>query len=327
MLNIKNAGPSAGRTLDLTLFAVTRALDVVIGVLWSRRKARRVRTGRWTGIDDSLEGIADAMAFSLASGSIMFAWFYRPEQLPRTYNKWITDMAEIDSRIISALRRIRSGEFVYGNNTGQADLLGSLCKDVGLPEVLGDPAQTVPVPCKLVHGGWTDSCEKHAAWRFWRSWKAAFLMYLPLNILVRLRRPNVRSFVQALLQSARSSAFLGAFVAIFYYSVCLTRTRVGPVLFPKVSPMVWDNQLIVKIGCLLCGWSVLIESPPRRSEMSFFVAPRALGVILPREYSKVYQWRETVAFALSFAIVMTAIRENKARVRGVFGRLLGGITA
>jgi hypothetical protein len=27
----------AGRTMDLTLFAVTRALDVIIGDLWSRR--------------------------------------------------------------------------------------------------------------------------------------------------------------------------------------------------------------------------------------------------------------------------------------------------
>jgi len=123
-------------------------------------------------------------------------------------------------------------------------------------------------------------------WRFWSSWTKAFVMYLPLNLVVRLRRPSLRSLRQALLQSARSSAFLGAFVAIFYYSVCLTRTRLGPLLFPKISPMFWDKGLIVKVGCLLCGWSVLIEPSTRRAEMSAFVAPKALGVFFPRTYSR-----------------------------------------
>jgi hypothetical protein len=36
----------AGRTMDLSLFAVTRALDVIIGELWSHRKARRTGSGK-----------------------------------------------------------------------------------------------------------------------------------------------------------------------------------------------------------------------------------------------------------------------------------------
>lgn len=40
----------AGRTLDLTLFAVTRAFDVIGGELWSQRKAARVAAGRWTKV-------------------------------------------------------------------------------------------------------------------------------------------------------------------------------------------------------------------------------------------------------------------------------------
>ena len=273
-------------------------------------------------------------------------------------------MANIDPRMILALRRIREGTLIYGENTGQKSLLGLYCKELRLPEELGDPEQIDPIPCrvrtlylpqldfafkiltiqKLVHGGWTDSCELHAVWRFWGSWKTAFLMYFPINLVARLRRPNLRT---AILHSVRSSSFLGLFVALFYYAVCLTRTRLGPLLFPKVSPMVWDNQLVVKVGCILCGWSVLIESRMRRAEMSFFVAPRALGVFLPGKYPREvcpmfsfyssnllnfltvlqFQWRETLAFALSFAVVMTAIRDNKTLVRGVFGRLLSRIMA
>jgi len=40
----------AGRTIDLTIFAVTRALDVVVGELWSQRKERRIVAGKWTKV-------------------------------------------------------------------------------------------------------------------------------------------------------------------------------------------------------------------------------------------------------------------------------------
>lgn len=40
----------AGRTLDLTLFAVMRATDVIVGELWSRRKIRRIAAKKWTPV-------------------------------------------------------------------------------------------------------------------------------------------------------------------------------------------------------------------------------------------------------------------------------------
>jgi len=58
-------------------------------------------------------------------------------------------MSNLDPRVIVALRRIRSGDFIYGEDTNQAGLLGPYCKDLGLPEVLGDPQRTVPIPCRV----------------------------------------------------------------------------------------------------------------------------------------------------------------------------------
>lgn len=40
----------AGRTLDLTLFAVCRAVDVLIGEVWSQRRARREAAHKWTKV-------------------------------------------------------------------------------------------------------------------------------------------------------------------------------------------------------------------------------------------------------------------------------------
>lgn len=89
-------------------------------------------------------------------------------------------------------------------------------------------------------------------------------MYAPLRIgvvlawwVLRLRRqhqhqrggvggPGVRSATAALprllattlADAARSSAFLASFISLFYYGVCLARTRLGPRIFSSrtISP-------------------------------------------------------------------------------------------
>lgn len=82
LLNSRNKTEQAGRTLDLTFFAVVKALDVVIGELWARRKARRVASGKFTKFEAKLGSTADAAVFSLSAAVIMFSWFYLPDKLP-----------------------------------------------------------------------------------------------------------------------------------------------------------------------------------------------------------------------------------------------------
>ncbi|CUS14975.1 unnamed protein product, partial [Tuber aestivum] len=312
-LNSRGVESPAGRTLDLTLFAVVRALDVVIGEIWARGKAHRVRSGAFARLDRIIEGNVDVAVFAASAAVIMFSWFYEPEKLPRTYNKWISEIAEADTRLITALRRIRSGEFVYGKETGQAPLLQPLCEDLGLPKAWGDPAVTKRIPCELVHHGFSKSCELHACWRFWNAWKAAFTMYLGLNFLVRLRNGlSSHTSLRAISDAARSAAFLGAFVGTFWYTICLTRTRLGPLFWPRSDQLFLEN-LCVKMGCLGCGWSILVESARRRLEMTFFVAPRALGTLIPRKYDRKHLWKETLVFAVSAGIVFTALKENPKR--------------
>jgi len=278
----------AGKTLDLTLFAVIRALDVVVGELWSRYRSRRYATSRWTHIVSCVSHMTDAGVFAVSAGAVMWAWVYLPGRLPRAYTRWIGEAAQVDHRLVETLRRLRWGEFVYGKDTGQAPLLQSMCRDYGWPLQWGDPAKTVPIPCEIVHMGTGPSCEKHAAVRFGRAFKFALATYLPLQLLLRMRSPSVRALQQALGDAARSSAFLGTFISIFYYSICLSRTRLGPKLisYDKITPMMWDQGLCVGAGCGMCGWSILIEAERRRQEVALFVAPRAAATFLPRRYDE-----------------------------------------
>ncbi|KAM0258250.1 hypothetical protein ACHAQJ_003892 [Trichoderma viride] len=324
---LSEAAPNGygGRTLDLTLFAVTRAADVLVGELWSQHRTRRKATEKWTVIEQILSRLMDPAVFAASSGLIMWAWFYSPDSLPLSYNKWITSAASVDLRLIEALRRCRLGELLYGKETGQAPLLGSMCEDYGLPAEWGDPAKEIPFPCDLVHMGCGSSCEYHAMSRFLRSWKWSMLTYLPLALALQLRNPKKINLMKAITGSTRSSTFLATFITLFYYGVCLGRTRLGPRILGKDIPSRQriDGGICVGTGCYLCGWSVLIETAGRRKDMALFVAPRALATLVPRRYPVEKQWREKLIFAASTAVVFTCALENPKRVRGVLGGLLG----
>ncbi|KAJ5253021.1 hypothetical protein N7489_003431 [Penicillium chrysogenum] len=303
----------AGRTMDLTIYMVTRAIDAVACVAWGRWSRRRQAQNRWTTIESLVPGFVDAGVFAMSAAVVMWAWFYLPERLPRAYEKWIGEAAQVDSRLIEALRRVRRGVFVYGKDTGQAPLLQSMCKDYNWPEVWGDPAKVAPIPCEMVHMGCGPSCEKHALYRFAKTFKFACATYIPLQIVFRLRRmKSATALRRALSDAAQSSAFLASFVSLFYYSVCLARTRLGPKIFDAktVTPMMWDSGLCVGAGCLMCGWSILAEKTRKRQELALFVAPRAAATVLPRLYDKKYQYRERIAFAVSAAILITCLRER-----------------
>ncbi|PHH93177.1 hypothetical protein CDD83_10726 [Cordyceps sp. RAO-2017] len=317
-------GEAAGRTLDLTLFAISQAIDVIVGELWARHRARRSAAHKWTKVEQFISRAADTVSFVASCGPIMWAWFYAPDSLPRSYNKWITSAAHVDTRLLEALRRCRSGEIRYAQETGQASLLGSLCTDYCLPYEWGDPVKAVPFPCDIVHMGRGPSCEYHAWCRFWLSWRWSMCTYLPLALALQLRRPTRRGALAAFVSACRSSAFLATFVTLFYYGVCLGRTRLGPHIVGKgvSSRDRIDGGLCVYVGCFLCGWSVLIETASRRKDMALFVAPRAMATLLPRRYPAEKQWRERLAFAASTAVVLTCVREKPQRVRGVLGGIL-----
>ena len=283
---VKSSAPAhlAGRTMDLTILTAVRALDALVGDVWHRRKLQRLRLAKWTRMDSVISHATDAGIFAVSSGAVMWAWFYMPERLPRAYNNWIGEAAQVDKRLIETLRKARAGEFIYGRNNGQAALLQSMCRDYGWPVQWGDPAVTIPIPCECVHMGMGPSCHKHAATRFFRAFRFAMFMYLPLQLLVKAKTPSPKAFVHACRDALRSSAFLGAFISLFYYSVCLSRTLVGPKIIPK--PMVWDRGLCVAMGCVACGWSILLEAEKRRQEIAAFVAPRAAAILFPRRYDK-----------------------------------------
>ena len=271
--------------------------------------------------------LTDSSIFATSCALIMWAWIYTPDRLPRSYNKWIKSAAAVDQRLLTALRHCRWGELQYGLETGQAPILQGMCKDYNLPLDYGDPVKSIPFPCEIVHMGTGKNCEYHAGSRFVRSFIWAFSTYLPLNLALTLRRPSKKGLQYAVKSSARSSAFLGTFIALYYYGICLGRSRIGPKVLGTTTSACQqiDSGICVASGCALCGWSILLENEGRRKDIGLFVAPRALATLLPRRYLWENQWRETMAFAASTAVVFTCVGERPERVRGVLGKILHGV--
>ena len=321
----------AGKTIDLTLFSTTRALEALIVNLWRHR----LRTSTTARLEAShmLPRLADSILFAASSSTIMWSWVYHPDNLPPAYNKWIASAAQVDLRLIEILRLARRGDFVYGKDKGpSARQCQGMCSDFGWPVAWGDPLKTIPLPCEMVHMGTGPNCHWHACVRFTRAFKFAMATNFPLQLLARIisrGQISTKDLRRIIEDSARSSAFLGAFVALYYYGICLSRTLLGPRLFNEktISRQDWDSGLCVRAASVLCGWSILIEKERRRGELAMFVAPRAAATFLPRRYDRKYLWRERAAFSVSTAMLFTLAQEDKAMVRGVLGRLLNSVLA
>lgn len=116
-------------------------------------------------------------------------------------------LANIDPRLLHALRALREGKFSYmkGISVPQ-DLLTSYSRELGYPATWGDPAilpayggpsadlvwKTLGVtgrngiggmPCELVHGGTMGgSCASNVAMRAAQAFAEAIALYLPVRL-------------------------------------------------------------------------------------------------------------------------------------------------
>ncbi|UZJ52941.1 hypothetical protein CBS101457_002261 [Exobasidium rhododendri] len=174
---------TASPTIDLTLFALVRAMDTLVRAIPAMRRrpksralgpqggmktdnsrnelarlSRFVNRGAHIKVVDILlaavQNQAEGLVFVVACAIIMYNWFYAPERLPPTYVKWITNLASMDERLLVALRSLRTNkphDWHYGGKEitpAAVDLIGSLSESLGYPYGWGDPSQ---LPASRVH--------------------------------------------------------------------------------------------------------------------------------------------------------------------------------
>lgn len=297
-------------SLDFTLILVTRALDTVISSMVASES-----TGYFAGT-------GDAALFTIFCYFIMRAWFYFPEKLPPAYAKWITAAAAMEDDLRPGLKAFKNRVLRYGESGPHSEAFIPICRRNGKDLKYCDLVEQDVLPCEVVHGFLTKSCELNAIMRFFKGFKFASKLYGTLNVILWLiKRGSPMKYV---INTIRSSAFLGMFIFLDYYFVCLGRNKIFPALFPKKSQE-FHERLAPELGSIMCGLSCFIENFQRRKELSLFVAPKALGTLVPSNESKANLTIECFAFSLSFAVLATFSKINPKAVRGIMGKGLGAV--
>jgi len=98
---IDSGRDAMSRRRTLTLYAAAKSIQYLVQVLVHKEKLPRI---------PSLPG----WLFTAACGQIMFAWFYHPETLPPSYDRWISLMANMDQGLRRALRDVHFHRVAYG---------------------------------------------------------------------------------------------------------------------------------------------------------------------------------------------------------------------
>ncbi|KAH9982892.1 hypothetical protein BGW80DRAFT_50613 [Lactifluus volemus] len=349
-------GGQTSVTLDLTLLVLVRAFDALVQGLVFKRTGDESKQARIRRL--SITTKLDALAFWASSAGIMWCFFYEPERLPRSYVKWIGSLANIDNRIVTALRGIRANQWTYKHGSFlDPNPVALLSQDLGYPPQWGDP-KLLPtyggyatsaiwkslgvrgrgavggLPCEIVHGSVTGgSCIANFTLRGLHAFLEALALYLPVHVLpILIRQPqkllSFPAILETLLGILRSASFLSAFVSSFWAAVCLTRTLVVARVFPKISHDFYDGPFgCILAGCLTCGGSIWIESGRRRGEIALYVLPRVIRACLPdrllRSGRKSVYAIERIVFTASLATLLTAAVHHPETLRGLSRWTLG----
>jgi hypothetical protein len=158
----------------------------------------------------------------------MHCWFYLPERLPASYNKWILALARMDPRLLRLLQYARSGEYVYGQKPSPEVL--KMCQEIaanaGSEPRFVNPELVKRLDCTFVHGKvGAGSCETNAVKRWVAAFRDCLYIYLPVHLVPqvlfnfgRLAKTPLPALLHILLAASRSSAFLATFVASIYAS-------------------------------------------------------------------------------------------------------------
>ncbi|KAH9482253.1 hypothetical protein JR316_0004351 [Psilocybe cubensis] len=339
--------------------ALAGAVAGGLAIMWEKRSRRGVIAQQLfvRGLQGSYNAFTtkrglhvphgDVLVFSLACGQIVYAFLLRPDTLPRSYRSWMSQASKVPAECVRMNHdMVREGVFDLKDleqlirrpditAANKADLLSLRTRFLN-PLLSADGAvDYFPRygPCSAVHPA-LSSCSSVPVDRFFAVFKWMLPIYGALHFFpaVLFKR---KSFVQdpgkvllkATLGSLRSSAFLGAFVAVYQTIYCykhkihkfLTLLRNGAIPASLLtSPLAkipqWIIDLLVsKVSFWLPGFigglALFVEEKRRRGELAMYVLPKGLesAWVMARGKGYVFRtgkWGETLLTAIGMAMVM-----------------------
>ncbi|KAF7301198.1 hypothetical protein MIND_00684500 [Mycena indigotica] len=341
--------------------AVAGAIAGGLALMWEKR-SRRVMFAQQLFVR-GLQGIYNdysehwgisiphgaSIVFALACGQIMYAFFLRPDTLPRSYVNWIQEASKASPDSFSYNRQVVQ-ESIFDVNAlekvmARADVTPSNLVTLQSlrQQILSGDHSSIPryLPCAGLHP-MSDSCLAVGLTRFlevaqWMLPIYAALHFVPtLALRWKLFRNNPSKVLShATVGSLRSSAFLGAFVTICQAVWCIKhrlyeRIMASPAL-RRVVPQKVTDALISRytwwISGLSCGLALFFEDERRRGELAMYTLPKGLESlwIVARGRGLVGRtgnWGESLLAAVGAGMVMTIYQNDPEHLSGLVRRIL-----
>ncbi|KAH7905838.1 hypothetical protein BJ138DRAFT_1072359 [Hygrophoropsis aurantiaca] len=296
----------------------------------------------------------DVLVFCLCCAQIVYAFFSRPDTLPRSYTTWLTTASGAPPPAINMVRDInRIGTFkvqdldkilqredlIPANRTA---ILARKALAISTPPNYGP---SYP-PCGAVHP-WVASCTQVPFPRFFTVFKWAFPIYgalhfVPLMLFKRGafwgkgREAWMRMLGRAGWGTVRSSAFMASFVAVYqswfcfkHYLHAVLSSRSSKSKFTLPQPLI--DLLASKYSYALGGFfgalSLLVEEKRRRGELAMYVLPKGLESAWLTARGKGWiirtgEFGEMMLTAIGMGMVMSTYQNDPQHLSGLVRRIL-----
>ena len=112
-----------------------------------------------------------------------------------------------------------------------------------------------------------------------------------------------------------STLFLGVYVAVFRYMLCITKNTRGKV----------DRWNLIA-ACFTCSFGIMFEEKSRLREIVMYMIPRALesmyNLAAQKGMARHFAYAEVLVFAFAMAFIMYHYENNPENIKPTYRNLL-----
>ncbi|KAG0698472.1 hypothetical protein DFH29DRAFT_941165 [Suillus ampliporus] len=290
----------------------------------------------------------EVLMFCLCCTQIVYAFFARPDTLPRSYTTWLAtasgaptnaikmvrDMNQTGTFDVQDLDKILTREDLIPPN--KAALLARKALATSSPPDFGPPYP----PCGAVHP-WIESCTHVPLPRLVTVFKWAFPIYGALHFVPMILFKRHAFFKNPLHKlgragwaTIRSSAFLATFIATYqtwfcfkHYLYRLLSSQTLVKLPQKFIDFFFSSKYSYALGGFFGALSLFVEEKRRRGELAMYVLPKSLesAWLTARGKGWVFHtghFGEMILTAIGMSMVMSTYQNDPQHLSGLVRRIL-----
>ncbi|KAI9142415.1 hypothetical protein BKA69DRAFT_1068209 [Paraphysoderma sedebokerense] len=269
--------------------------------------------------------LGDSVAFVLSCAQIMYAYTMQPHTLPKDFYKFMLATAKLPETVLKANARV-----VRDIPLDLPALLQFAVKRKATPENLAIIQSMSPTPNMLpsavIHPNYNSSV-RYCVWLAKKVLLQIFPIYMTLHTVpvvvlksATFLKSPVSLLTRSFLNTFRSSSFLVVFVT-GYQALCSFHRVLHDYHIVKK-----DHKLYYYLFGFLTSLSIFIEEKKRRSELTLYVAPKAIHsfyqISVQRDWLPKVKHLDVAVGSVALGIIMSFYECEPERLSPMIQRVM-----